>query len=102
MVGTGWREITSGLRASQEFDFQGGYMAFAVTDAMRGPQWQIETEIDGAFYRVDAGNVHSSTPVRKSFYPAGKYRLNCTQSTGFDTVKTWWAYCPVNFTDALL
>ena len=103
MLPTGWQEITSGLRASQEFDFQGGQMAYAVTDSARGQaQWQVETEIDGTFYPFDAYALSNFVPVKRDLFPAGKYRFNCTATSGFDTVKLWWAYCPSNFTDALL
>ena len=107
MAQNGWQEITSGLQTSQEFDFQGGYMAYAVIGVNSGHDYEMETELGGVFYKFDLDVTPkfldvNLTPVRRSLFPAGRYRISCTQTAGLAAVKMWWANCPTTLIDSLL
>ena len=104
-INSGWQEITTGERASEQFDFQGGRMAYAVTGtASDTPNWNVRFLIGNGFQKFDAAQLDRSRPGRTGHFPAGRYQLFCDTNTAadFTPVRLFWAYCPESLQDAAL
>ena len=104
-ITTGWQEVTSGERSSQEFYFEGGRLAYAVTDTASGtPDWDIQFFIDGAWHKWGLSQVDRTRTTQTGIVCAGRYRLHCDTNTSADytPVKLWWAYCPATLQDTAL
>ena len=108
-VVTGFFEVTSGERASEEFDFGGGncgYMMQGVTSTT--PDWDLQLKLPDDTWQTmnTAGNqVDSAKPYDNTGnLPAGRYRLHCDNTTAaFHTnAKLYWCYVPVGMHDAAL
>ena len=109
-VVTGFFEVTSGERASAEFDFQGGRCGYMVLDVPNGtPDWDLELLPPGAtsWQKMNAsGNEIDNAKAYDSTgnLPAGKYRLHCDSTTAanYTPVKLFWCYVPATMQDAAI
>ena len=105
---SGFQEITSGERASEEFDFRGGRIGFAVVDVPNAtPDWDLQVRLpSGDWVRVHNAShqVDSVKPYESLYVPLGTYRVNCDTATEahHTPVKIYWAYVPASMRDAAL
>ena len=109
-VVTGMQEITSGERASEGFDFNGGRCGYMVIDVPNTtPDWDLEMLPPGATSwqkmnansdQVDSAKAYDST----GSLPAGRYRLHCdtTVVANYSPVSLFWCYVPATMADAAL
>ena len=107
---TGMQEITSGERASIEFDFKGGRCGYLVTDVPNNsPDWNLEMlplgatswqQMNASGNEIDSAKAYDST----GNLPAGRYRLHCDDTTvaNYSPVKLFWAYVPATMQDAAI
>ena len=107
-ISTGFREVTSGARASEEFIFEGGGIGYMVTDVPNTtPDWDLQVELpDGTWARVhgNSDQIDSAKPYDTLTVPAGNYRLHCDNATAanYTPVKLYYAYIPQTMRDAAL
>lgn len=105
---SGFQEVTSGDRESQEFDFAGGGIGYMVTGVPNTtPDWDLQVQLPGGEWgRVNANGdqVDSAKPYDHLVVPAGKYRLRCDNATAanYTPVKLYWCYIPQTMQDAAL
>ena len=98
-------EITSGERSSKEFDFEGGRIAYAVTDTASGtPDWDLQILIGGDWHKWGLSQVDRTRTGQTGIIPAGRCRLHCDTNTAGDyqPVRLWYAHCPATLQDAAL
>ena len=105
----GFQEVTSGVRASETFVFQGGGIGYLVVGATSTgtPDWDLQIQLpDDSWERVHANSkqVDSAKQYDTLVVPAGTYRLHCdtTTTTHFADVELFWCYVPQTMRDAAL
>ena len=105
-LNTGPNEVTSGTRASQEFDFNGGRLGIMITDiASTAPDWDCQVKMpDATWSRVSSQQIDSNNRFRSYTCPAGTYRMYCDTNTpgDFTPVKIYWYNVPMSMRDAAL
>ena len=105
---SGFQEVTSGERASEEFDFRGGGIGYAVTDAPNAtPDWDLQIKLpDDTWARVhpNSKQIDSAKSYDTLVVPAGTYRLHCDNATAsnYTPVSLFWCYVPQSMRDAAL
>ena len=108
-VVTGFFEVTSGERASEEFYFGGGNCGYMVIDAPNAtPDWDLQLKLPDDTWQTmnTSGNqIDSAKPYdNTSNMPAGTYRIHCDNATAanYTPVKLYWCYVPMGMADAAL
>ena len=108
-VVTGFFEVTSGERASEEFDFGGGNCGYMVIDAPNvTPDWDLQMKLPNDTWLTmnTAGNqIDSAKPYDNTGnMPAARFRIHCDTNTAshYTPVKLYWCYVPVGMHDAAL
>ena len=107
---TGFQEVTSGVRASETFAFQGGGIGYMVVGATSTgtPDWDLEILLpDGTTWQrvhANSGQIDSAKPYGTLTVPSGTYRLHCDTTTvaHYEDVQLFWAYVPRTMQDATL
>ena len=105
---SGFQDITTGERESDEFDFRGGRIGYAVTDVPNAtPNWDLQVKLPGDVWvrvHANAHEIDQGKPYDTLFVPAGTYRLRCdtTSTSHWQPVKLFWAYVPATLRDAAL
>ena len=109
-VVVGFNDITSGERASVEFDFRGGRCGYLVTDTPNTTaDWDLEILLPGqtTWKRLgsNADQIDNGKPYdSQDNLPAGRYRLHCddTGASNYTPVSLFWCYVPQTMHDAAL
>ena len=108
-INKAWNDVSSGVRASEEFYFEGGRIGYLVLDAASTdtPDWDLELQMpDDTWDRVhtNGDQIDSAKIYDTLIVPAGNYRLNCdiSTATAFADVSLFWCYIPNTMQDAAI
>ena len=108
-VVTGFQDVTSGERASEEFDFGGGRCGYMVVDVPNTtPDWDLQMQLpDDTWQNIGVANnqVDSAKPYASiANLPAARFRLHCDNATAgnYTPVSLYWCYVPIGMQDAAL
>lgn len=97
------QEIGTGTeQTSDEFDFRGGRMFYAVPGiAGSSDVWELELKIGENWVKVSNAAIGASTPSQAVYMPAGRFRLKRTSDNSSNDVTKYWCYVPRSLADVV-